>query len=1025
MADTTVFLSSTAKDLQPWRDAVSKAIAEMEGHKRVGMEDFGARDGTPESVCREEVAAADVFVGLIGLLHGSRPPGSELSYTEVEYDEATKRKKTQLLFVTQDDFPLPGNLREPDEAWQRQQRFRERVLKSHTAKMFREPHEVAAQVVAALQKHQVKSARQVKGKPEAKRKDEARKSPDLAATEKLYLELLAERFRYLDFRGMGVSDRVPLKLPLLEMYVPLQARVQSPEGETWARDLRLAGRIVTEEEVEGVGERLSEPQPVLELLSRRKSGGLILLGDPGSGKTTFLKFLALKLAQGVGKSLKLGARLPILLPLSAYANALARAKKDLPLLSYLSRYFEEERGFDLPLAPLFEKKIAQGKVVLLLDGLDEVREVKVRKRVVDAVQDFCGRHRKAGNRFVMTSRVVGYREVRPAAEGLSEATLVDFEDEEIESFVERWTAALEKAASGEGRAAQEDAGREREALLTAVRANPGVRSLAANPLLLTVLALMKRQGVTLPERRVELYQRYVETLLKHWNLARGLPSAGRPARDLDLVETLKILQPLALWMHESSPGVGLVKEGDLHRELERIYGSRGEKKPERAAHRFLEDVREHASLLLDRGGRQYGFIHLTLEEYLAAAALAQRGQQDVGPVIEALAAHVGEDPWHEVSLLTVGYLGLVQQRDEAAGAVLEELLRRSPGPAGEAVILAGEAVADMGSGGVPAGCREAVVAALLKTMRDDEHVEARRRAAAGAALAAVGDPRPEVMTVDGMEFCWVPAGPFWMGELEENPEAYDDEKPRHECLVQYGFWIGRYPVTTVQFREFVEESGFLPGRAESLQERSNGPATISWYEALAFCEWLTKRWRKVGRLTKGWSVQLPSEAEWEKTARGGLEVPERPVVGPAGSQLPDVAVRANSEAGRAYPWGEEVNPDRVDYGIFSLLTHSVLGCFPGGASPYGCEELNGYVQEWTRSLWGEDLEKPRFGYPYEPGDGREDMQAPAKVLRVVRGGEHYLYRGQVRSTFRFHGPPDYGWDKIGFRVVLSPVRPGL
>src|SRR5262249_21999812 len=107
MANTTVFLSSTAKDLQAWRDAVAKASAEMDGQLGVRMEDFGARDDTPEAVCREEVAAADVFVGLVGLLHGSRPPGSELSYTEVEYDEATKLGKPRLLFVTYDDFPQP------------------------------------------------------------------------------------------------------------------------------------------------------------------------------------------------------------------------------------------------------------------------------------------------------------------------------------------------------------------------------------------------------------------------------------------------------------------------------------------------------------------------------------------------------------------------------------------------------------------------------------------------------------------------------------------------------------------------------------------------------------------------------------------------------------------------------------------------------------------------------------------------------------------------------------------------------
>jgi hypothetical protein len=96
-------------------------------------------------------------------------------------------------------------------------------------------------------------------------------------------------------------------------------------------------------------------------------------------------------------------------------------------------------------------------------------------------------------------------------------------------------------------------------------------------------------------------------------------------------------------MHEQSPGVGLVKEGDLHRKLEHLFAERGYSDPAVAA-RFLEDVRTHSALLLDRGGRQYSFIHLTFQEYLAAVAVAQKAQQGAGAVADALAKHVGEAP---------------------------------------------------------------------------------------------------------------------------------------------------------------------------------------------------------------------------------------------------------------------------------------------------------------------------------------------------------------------------------------------
>jgi hypothetical protein len=96
---TTVFLSSTARDLQPYRDAVDEAIRKMHGYHCVRMEDFGARTETAEEVCTEEVAQADIFVGLIGHLHGSRPKGSELSFTEGEYEVAKAAGKPCLLFL--------------------------------------------------------------------------------------------------------------------------------------------------------------------------------------------------------------------------------------------------------------------------------------------------------------------------------------------------------------------------------------------------------------------------------------------------------------------------------------------------------------------------------------------------------------------------------------------------------------------------------------------------------------------------------------------------------------------------------------------------------------------------------------------------------------------------------------------------------------------------------------------------------------------------------------------------------------
>jgi formylglycine-generating enzyme required for sulfatase activity len=892
---------------------------------------------------------------------------------------------------------------------------------------------------------------------------------DLRRSTARYLTYVVDRYRYLDLKGMGVSDRVPLRLPLAEMYVPLKARVELPEGETWSRSIRLAGREMLDVKEAALGERLSAPRPVLDLL--RRNSGLIVLGDPGAGKTTFLKHLALGLATGQGESLNLDVHLPVLVPLSAYANALAQ--REVRLDDFIADYFHN-LGTDLPIGAMLREALAQGGALVLLDGLDEVQDSALRGTVVERVVDFYTFHRRAGNKFALTSRVVGYREVRPTVEGLAECTLVDFEDEEIETFAAQWTAAIERAAHGDTPVAAGEAAREKGELLAAIHNNPGVRRLAANPLLLTILALMKRQGVTLPERRVELYDQYVRTLLSSWNRARGL---GRPpARDLDVVETVRILAPLALWMHQVNPGVGLVKEGDLRRKLVEIYRQGGEADPERASRRFLADVREHASLLLERGAGQYGFIHLTFEEYLAAVGVARLGQRDIAPVVELLARHVGDPAWREVALLTVGYLGIVQQQEQVAGDVVAALLEREPGEPGQAITLAGQAVVDAWPGGVTLACKDQVVQALTQTLGDDGRIAAPLRAATGAALARLGDPRREVLVPEAMTFCRVPAGPFLMGTSEKDVPAlreqfgadefykYEWETPLRQVQLP-AYYVARYPVTNAQYRAFVEGGGyqvrrywreahaagrwrdgkliavqfrFEEGGWRSYEVEADAPQDfdepfnlpnhpvvgVAWYEALAFARWLTQTWQEKETLPAGWTVRLPTEAEWEKAARGGLEIPATPAfISLTAEWDPTTTSNSNPQPRRHFPWGDDPDPNRANYYDTGIGVTNAVGCFPGGASPYGAEELSGNVWEWTQSLWGEDWGKPDFKYPYDPNDGRENLEAGEDVLRVLRGGSFAFARDGVRCASRVGDFPSVRVDFIGFRVVVSPISP--
>ncbi|MCA9939130.1 MAG: SUMF1/EgtB/PvdO family nonheme iron enzyme [Anaerolineales bacterium] len=853
---------------------------------------------------------------------------------------------------------------------------------------------------------------------------------DLQGATTRYLRHLINRYQFLDFKGMGVYDKAPLKLPLLDMYIPLKARVEMPEGETWARELRLAGRPVSEEEAADMGPRLSEPRPVLELL--QQNDGLIILGDPGAGKSTFLKYLALRLALGEGTALGLGARLPVLLPLSAYATALADG--DLPLHDFMARHYQNS-GVDEPLRDLLDAALRRGGALLLLDGLDEVRSVERRHTVVARVEDFFAYWQQYGNKFVLTSRIVGYREARPTGTRMAECTLVDFDAEEIARFVTQWTAALEREARGENEVAAWEAAQESAGLLNAIQHNPGVRRLAANPLLLTILALMKRQGVELPERRVELYDRYVHTLLRQWNLARSL--AGRSGYALDEREAEELLAPLALWMHETSPGVGMVLQEAVQRQLTAMYAHKEVEKPDRAAYQFLEEVRGATSLLVERGQGAYGFIHLTFQEYLAAVGIAQQGQGDVARIVAVLREHVGQDNWHEVLLLTIGYLGIIQRLPEPAGKVLLQLMADAPGEAGEAVVFAGEAVVDARSGGVTPACRQQVIAALQETMTAAGQVAPPRRARAGRALARLDDPRRAIMDVDAMPFCYVPEGLFGLGD----EQGRDDEKPVKQVMLR-GYWLAQYPVSQAQFAQFVAAGGY--GRADFWPEAAargywqdgrfkgrwddewrsapydfglpyalpNHPVVgVSWYEAVAFCRWLTQRWRRI--LPAGWQARLPAEPEWEKGAKGGVEIVERPLVRTigAGDWQPRVTLAANPAARRRYPWGEgAVTAERANYAATGIQASSAIGCFPGNESPYGCREMSGNVWEWTLSKYGQ--------YPYTAAE-REGVDS-SDSGRVVRGGAYWNDEEALRCAYRLRNLPLPRYGGRGFRVCVSP-----
>jgi formylglycine-generating enzyme required for sulfatase activity len=623
----------------------------------------------------------------------------------------------------------------------------------------------------------------------------------------------------------------------------------------------------------------------------------------------------------------------------------------------------------------------------MLDGLDEVVSREERGWVRQQIEDLVN-HIYPGNQVIVTAREAGYRDNAIFGDDFLRLDVQDLDGEQIQMLVENWCTQLYPA---------EAAQRTRE-LMNAIRDINNLRAardlppLIGTPLMTTMVVSVKWGETELPRERAKLYEACVKVILRaqyiHEDAERDeLVDWGGLWED-----QRNWLATLALAMHQAGQAGAVVAE-------QRIRDVLGQELSPASLEQFLQAI-YHRGGLLEEKARLFQFIHLTFQEFLAAYWLAK--QRDAAfPILQP---HLLDSWWREVFLLTHG----IAQADFApfAHRYLEWLSSQTGDDelrlAG--LELAGSALLELGR---PHPERRAQQAQRLHEMLCDPAliILGGLRARAGDTLARLGDPRfraeawylPHEPLVGFVE---IPAGRFLMGSDEDrDPQAYGDERPQHSLTLPR-YYIGRYPVTAAQFRAFVKDHGSRLGEVfQDYQSESNHPVVgVTWYRALQYCAWLTARLRNWPGTPKplatllrreGWAVTLPSEAEWEKAARG--------------------------TEGRIYPWGAEPDATRANYYGTDVDTISMVGCFPAGASPYGCLDMAGNVWEWTRSLYGE--------YPY-PGEEeararRENQQESGNKIQVVWGGDYLSGLRGVRCASRFRSYRDNN-GRTGFRVVVRP-----
>ena len=516
-----------------------------------------------------------------------------------------------------------------------------------------------------------------------------------------YLEWLIAENSYLKMSGiMQVNRQVDLFLD--QIYVSLQAERRQQVTQTSRRErqqvavTRRMGRSRVERmegsgifqddepieyesielEIDAVEENTKTVVERVDLASVVQNHTYsVILGAPGAGKTTLLRYLALHYAKakrdGIdqvvgGSQEELGAiRLPIFIRIADYAERL-EDEPDLSLLEYFQQFYRQwEAAFETTeiaavratFPELLLTQMRQGNCLMLLDGLDEVFDQKSRQRVVQGidafVEEFAGG--ESGNRFVVTSRIAGYRDVQLSSR-FQEFTIAEMAEAQVEQFLRRWCRAIEEAQQPEAGEAQwgRQADTEVRAILQAIGTSEGVKRLTVNPLLLTILALIHRNGSRLPERRVDLYKLAVKTLTEDWQLGKKLPDA--PKLVVKENEAMELLAPLAYWMHEEKPS-GVVTQAEAEQQLAKTLAELNRVSPEAAEVRqavdlFLRKVRETTGLFVERAPAVYGFMHLTFEEYFAARHIANNDREEI---LQLIRAHLYEPRWEEPILLALGY----------------------------------------------------------------------------------------------------------------------------------------------------------------------------------------------------------------------------------------------------------------------------------------------------------------------------------------------------------------------------------
>jgi formylglycine-generating enzyme required for sulfatase activity len=768
----------------------------------------------------------------------------------------------------------------------------------------------------------------------------------------------------------------------------------------------------------------AEHMSVLNVLATCNNNCMVLLGLPGTGKSTFIRYLALKMAKAILENEKLPQewsglpKIPVIISLGKFAETILSSTQH-GTAEMLEEYIatsliSDERSTEFS-EFIFSAALHDG-ALFLFDGLDEVADIHLRPIVIQAIEDFTQKYNiNHMSHFLVSCRTYSYlHDATWKLTGWETHELALLVRSKIKNFIQAWYEELIKIEP----ARIEEFIKKRDKLLVTIQPNDRrhLLEIAAFPIILTVMAVVHTHYGDLPDTRAQVYERCVDLLLINWQCERSIDGKKKKQNILEAMnlsgknELYQAVWEVAYEAHGSSRNndTSLVTEELLDAKLN-VYLMRDHKKVDI----FLEYCKSANGLLMLQGTvskpnevprNVYTFPHLTFEEYLAARYLANQ------PPDQYVYEKAGQsDRWSEVIKFLGEHLCFGSQDYPRMDALLNALsnppIHANAEEKARMTWLAGELLV-LYRRGFPS--REA---------NADEKIFNQLRI---TAISSLSDPRIRANCADlADELGYVPGDLFNFALI---PNAQNPE-----------FMIAYYPVTNAQYERFLKPENFsnpllwinfpkysAPDKKEKITRigdtddegwrwlqqaikeqkdtenedilyprywhyadfgvrRTNAPVVgISWWEANAYCRWLGENLDKVAEgqqgLLKPREIRLPTEFEWDLAAGGDAE--------------------------RRFPWGKMRKKKEIIH--YANTAESRIGrttpvwMYPKGESqPYQLMDMTGNGWEWQANL-----------------------ESRGSDFIVLRGGSWYSNEDETLVADRSGSHRGYRYLSIGFRVVL-------